>query len=268
MKNHTNRKPYERREEDNANASSPENLLPGVKPVQELLESSPERVDCVFIRKGRRDNSTDALMDLCRASGVRFNLVEAQTLASLYSGNCQGVLARLFPAGFHDYESLLAAATDAPLPLVIALDQVVDPGNAGTIIRSLYAMGGAGLVVTRHQGAFLGGAAAKAAAGAMHRLPIAKVTNLAQALDKAEELGFKIYGAASGEDSVNAFEFTPELPAILVLGSEENGIRQGILKRCDKRLQIPLRREFDSLNVAQAGAMLLALFSMKTIQNT
>ena len=80
-------------------------------------------------------------------------------------------------------------------------------------------------------------------------------------LGEGEEVGCRIYGAAAGENSVSAFEFAPEFPAILVLGSEESGIRQGILKRCDKLLQIPLRREFDSLNVAQAGAMLLALFS-------
>ncbi|MDL2307662.1 RNA methyltransferase [Desulfovibrio sp. OttesenSCG-928-C06] len=263
MKNNQNPKAYKDRADKTDRAPEQESILPGLKPVRELLESTPEQVDCVYVRKGRRDKNTDAILDLCRDAGVRFKLVEDQALSSLYSGNCQGVLARLFPSGFADYDELLAQTADAPLPLLVALDQVVDPGNAGTLIRSLYAMGGAGLIVTKHQGAFLGGAAAKAAAGAMRKLPIAKVTNLAQALDKAADQGFRIYGAATGEESVSAFDFTPELPAILVLGSEESGIRQGILKRCDARLQIPLRREFDSLNVAQAGAMLLALFSQK-----
>ncbi|MDR2892114.1 MAG: RNA methyltransferase [Deltaproteobacteria bacterium] len=236
-------------------------FLPGVKPVLELLESTPERVDCVFIRKGRRDKLTDAIIDACRASGVRFSLVEQQRLTALYPGNSQGALARIFSGGFSSLEDLLELAPKAPLPLIVALDQVEDPGNAGTLARSLYALGGAGLLVTRHQGAFLGPAAQKAAAGALQKLPVAKVTNLSQALDKAIDQGFTVYGAAAGEGSISAYGFKPVFPAVLVMGSEEAGLRPGVAKRCSSLLRIPMRREFNSLNVAQAGGMLLALFN-------
>ncbi|WP_300686472.1 RNA methyltransferase substrate-binding domain-containing protein, partial [uncultured Bilophila sp.] len=121
-------------------------VLSGVKPVLELLEREPERIDAVLLRKGRRSQDTDRILDLCRAAKVRFTLTDAQSLDRLCPTGHQGVVARLFKAGFTDFSDLLAQAPDAPLPLVIVLDQVQDPGNAGTLARTLYALGGAGLV--------------------------------------------------------------------------------------------------------------------------
>lgn len=247
--------------QDNSSASQDNSVLPGIKPVLEMLRDNPRHVDTVFIRKGRKDAQTSQIMDLCRSSGVRFNLVEADFLQRLCPANNQGVAARLFSAGFSSLEEVAEAALQAPLPLLLALDQVLDPGNAGTLVRTLYALGGGGLIVPKHNGAYLGAGAAKSAAGAMQKLPIAKVTNLAQALDKLEEQGFMIYGAVAGEGSESVYDFKPDFPAVLVLGSEEEGLRPGIAKRCSKMLQIPMPRDFNSLNVAQAGAIMLGFFS-------
>jgi len=87
---------------------------------------------------------------------------------------------------------------------------------------------------------------------------VAKVANLARALDAAAEAGFTIIGAA-GDDprAENGLVATPEFPLILVLGNEEEGIRPGVRKRCDAFYRIPQARPLDSLNVAQAGAILL-----------
>ena len=89
----------------------------------------------------------------------------------------------------------------------------------------------------------------------------AQVTNLAHALDSAEEAGLTIYGAggAPGPNSLDAFADGMRLPAVLVLGNEDKGLRPGVAKRCAHMLRIPLARPFDSLNVAQAGAVLLGL---------
>lgn len=238
-------------------------VLPGVKPVLELLRDDPSRVDTVFIRKGRRDSNSDELIDLCRAAGVRFSLVDEAALKRVYAGASQGVVARLFDAGFKSLDEVMAAALQAPLPLILVLDQVLDPGNAGTLIRTLYALGGGGLITAKHQSAYLGAAAAKSAAGAMQRLPIAKVGNLAQTLDKLEEAGFNIYGADAGDSAESVYAFTPDFPAVLVLGSEEGGIRPGLAKRCRAMLEVPMRRSFDSINVAQAGAIIMGFFSAK-----
>ncbi len=243
-------------------------LQPGIKPVTELLEQTPEKLDAVFVRKGRKGKETDLILDLCREKGVRFSLVDDAYLDRLWAGRHQGVIARLFATGFTDLDDLLAQAPDAPLPLIVALDQVQDPGNAGALARTLYALGGAGLIVPRHNGVYLGAAAARIAAGALDKLPVAKVANLAQALDAALDAGYLVYGADSatpakdaGAPAANVFSLSPILPAVLVLGSEEAGLRPIIRKRCSSLLSIPFAREFDSLNVAQAGAVILSAFA-------
>lgn len=236
-------------------------LLPGLKPILELLECAPRRVDMVLIKKGLRTRETARLLDLCRAASVRFSLVEAQALDRLCPSAHQGVIARLLDTGFTDFKELLELTPTAPLPVLLALDQVQDPGNVGTLARTLYALGGAGMILPQHNSAFLGGAARRSAAGALERLPVSRVPNLARALDEAEEAGLTICGAALGVDSCDAFTTGIPLPAVLVLGNEEKGIRPGVLKRCGLRLRIPMARAFDSLNVAQAGAVLLGLLA-------
>lgn len=241
-------------------------LQPGIKPVAELLESDPAKVDAVFLRKGRNRPETANIINRCREHGVRFSLVDDAFLDRLWRGRHQGVIARLFTTGFTGLEDLLAFAVEAPLPLILALDQVQDPGNAGTLARTMYALGGAGLLVPKHNGVYLGAAAARVSAGALEKLPVAKVSNLAQALDAALEAGYAVYGADAARKSDDApsesiFAFKPDFPAVLVLGSEEGGLRPIIRKRCSAMVAIPFSREFDSLNVAQAGAIIISAFA-------
>jgi 23S rRNA (guanosine2251-2'-O)-methyltransferase len=247
-------------------------LLPGVKPVLELLSNSPGRIDLVYCKKGLFNRETIEIQNLCRQNGLRFTLVEQAALDRLCRDERrgkqavlhQGIIARLSMNTFCSLEELLSTAVDAPLPVVLALDQVQDPGNVGTLARTLYALGGAGIILPLHNSAHLGPAAHKTAAGALEHLPLARVTNLAHALTKASGLGFIIYGACSEvknpeHPTLNAFTGFMRLPAVLTLGNEQKGLRPGVAKRCDSLLRIPLARDFDSLNVAQAGAILLGL---------
>lgn len=241
-------------------------LQPGIKPVTELLQKEPAKIDVVFLKKGRKDKETNVILDLCRENGVRFSLVEDAFLARLWKGRHQGVIARLFETGFVDLPDLLEATASAPLPLILALDQVQDPGNAGTLARTLYALGGGGLIVPRHNGVYLGAAAARVSAGALEKLPVAKVGNLAQALDAVIDAGFTVYGADAAKlgdelGTESAFAFTPKLPAVVVLGGEEGGIRPAVRKRCSAVISIPFARDFDSLNVAQAGGIIISAFA-------
>ena len=241
-------------------------VLCGLKPVLELLRDDPGKVDTVYVRKGLHGDAS-TILDLCRAGKIRFHLCDAAELARIldksgteHPGQIrhQGVVARLLDTPFVDLHDLFRAAPDAPLPLLLALDQVQDPGNVGTLARTLYALGGAGLIVPRHNSAFLGAGARRSAAGALEKLPVSRVVNLSRALDEARQAGFAVYGAACAEQSVSAFTAPLHLPAVLVLGSEERGLRPMITKRCDTLLHIPMLRAFDSLNVAQAGAILVA----------
>ena len=239
-----------------------ESFLPGIKPVRELLQSDPGRIDVIYVRRARPTPERAELLDLCRQAGVRFQLLDEEALSRMaqYGGH-QGVLARLRETSFAAWEDLLASARTAPLPLIVALDQVQDPGNVGTLARTLYAMGGAGLVLPKHNSAFLGPGARRSAAGALERLPVAQVVNLARAVDDASEQGFFTFAARKTEQSMDPIRQSLPLPALLVLGSEEKGIRPNVARRCAGTLGIPFLREFDSLNVAQAGAVLITCFS-------
>ncbi len=242
-------------------------LLAGIKPVLELLQSEPLRVDTLFLKKGLRHQEANLMLDLCRAHDIRFSLVDSVALDRMCSAQHQGVIARLGATRQSPLPELLQKALHSPFPLIVALDQVQDPGNVGTLARTLYGLGAAGLILPKHNSAYLGDAAKKAAAGAFEHLAISQVTNLGHALDEAEELGFSILGTGmkAQQNTLNAFTDPLPLPAVLVLGNEGKGMRPGIAKRCHQLLYIPMQNNFDSLNVAQAGAVLLGLMARQCL---
>lgn len=251
----------------NKNQSSNENLLAGIKGVLELLENSPEQLEHVFLRKDKSGPPMPKIMDLCRKNGVRYTLLEKAGLDRMYNGNHQGVLGRLALTPSTALETLLEIGRHSPLPLILALDQIQDPGNVGTLARTLYALGGGGIILPKHNTAYLGADALRASAGALPLLTVSRVTNLSRALEEAANAGFTIFTAESA--GVEAHEAGGQnihtaclsLPAVLVLGNEQKGIRPGVLKHASSPLYIPFRRDFDSLNVAQAGAIFMAAFS-------
>jgi len=233
----------------------------GRKPVQEVLLSKPEQVDLVYIQENIRSHALERIVDVCRSQKVRFRKVSEADMKRIHSGNSQGVLARIFQPGFTNMAAVLEQLATAPLPVVLALDQVQDPGNLGTLARTMVALGGAGIILPKNRTAFPGAVAAKASAGALSRLPIAHVTNLARSLEYCAEQGCTVFGAVVAANAENLFTFTPTFPAVLVLGNEDKGIRPNVLKRCDRKLFVPMPGVMQSLNVAQAGAMALAMFA-------
>ncbi len=238
-------------------------LVAGRKPVEELLRDKPGSVDMVNLKKGPQDIKCRRIVGKCKDLGIRYKFIEGSSLDRLFGGNHQGVVAQVAALEYMDLDKLLATTKDAPLPLILALDRVQDTGNVGAIARTLWGLGGAGLIVPQHEGAYLGAGALKASAGALTRLPVARAVNMARMLEKAISEGFTVYCAHDCEGAMNAFspDLSLSLPAVLVLGNEEKGVRPGVVKQCDISLSIPLKREFDSLNVAQAGAILIARFA-------
>lgn len=255
-------------------------MLPGLKPVLEALAARPESVMQVFCKKGLYKAETRQIADICAQKHIPLKFVEPAVLLKLCSSRGhakvahQGVVARIIEKQFCTPEDLFAKTFEAPLQLVFALDQVQDTGNLGSLARTLYALGGAGMILPKHNSALPGPAAMRASAGALGELPLARVTNLATALDLAEETGLTVYGTGCQDSSalsdnkktgagnkicVNAFASNIILPAVIVLGNENKGIRPVVAKRCQQFIHIPMARSFDSLNVAQTGAILAGI---------
>ncbi len=164
----------------------------------------------------------------------------------------QGVVAEVDPYPYADPGSLLRPA-DA---LVVALDQVQDPHNLGAICRSAEAAGAAGVVIPERRAAPVTAAVAKASAGAVEHLPVARVRNLADWLGSARDQGAWIYGAdEAAPASYQTLDFSGRV--VLVLGGEGMGIRPRVAKACDASVRIPTVGRVGSLNVAAAAAVLL-----------
>lgn len=242
--------------------------LPGIKPVLEALAKNPGNIIEIYLKATLASRESEEVKRLCEINNISLKLVENAVLDKLCRSRStsptrhQGVVAKIRGGNIVSLDELLRSVHEAPLPLILALDQIQDPGNLGTLSRTAYALGCAGLILPLHNGALFGPGASRSSAGALELLPCAEVVNLARGLDDAAERDFRIYAADCGSNrDLDAFSVSWETPAILVLGNENRGVRPGVLKRCQYRVKIPFRRDFDSLNIAQAGAILIGLIA-------
>ncbi|NVB42032.1 23S rRNA (guanosine(2251)-2'-O)-methyltransferase RlmB [Pseudenhygromyxa sp. WMMC2535] len=229
----------------------------------ELLRAQPERVRRLLVAEGR---DFEALLSLADEQGVAPERVDREVFDELIGpGLARGVLAIASPPRRWDFEALLEQE-DGPRTrrghhVIVALDGVVDPHNLGAIIRSSEFFGAAGVVWTRDRSAPLSPAAVRASAGATERLPLAQVTNLSRALEDAKRGGQWWVAGTVVDDGQALHEFALDPPEalILVLGSEERGMRRLTRERCDFLLTISRAGELGSLNVSSAAALALGM---------
>jgi 23S rRNA (guanosine2251-2'-O)-methyltransferase len=244
-------------------------ILAGRHPVLEALRSRARPIEEVLVESEARDRHADIVM-LARQGGVRCSRVPRTALNALAgTGHHQGVVARVAPREYAELEDLLAIPGTRGEPgLFLALDQVQDPGNVGNLLRTAEAMGVHGALVPRHQAAGLTPHVVRASAGALEHLPVARVGNLGQALERLKQAGCWVVGAvaearraqrASPASGLPPAPWAADLrgPLVLVLGSEGRGIRPLVARACDIWVSIPLAGQVGSLNVAAAGAALL-----------
>jgi 23S rRNA (guanosine2251-2'-O)-methyltransferase len=165
-------------------------------------------------------------------------------------------------AGAYPYagaEELLQGAE----PLLVALDQVQDPQNLGSICRTAECVGAAGVIIPERRAAEVTAAVCKASAGAVEHLPVARVRNLADFLVRAREAGCWCYGASAPQDGGGPAAVPYDAPdyrgsgVVLVLGSEGAGLRPRVAAACDQLIALPLRGRIESLGVSAAAAALL-----------
>jgi 23S rRNA (guanosine2251-2'-O)-methyltransferase len=232
-------------------------ILYGRHPVLEALRSGARRIEELVVEAGNRARD-GALLGLARQAGIRCSEAPRTALTALAgTPHHQGVVARVAARAYASLEEVLAVPSARGEPgLFLALDQVQDPGNVGNLLRTAEALGVHGVFVLRHQAAGLTPHVAKAAAGALEHLAVARVGNMAQTLEVLKSEGYWAVGATAREGAPAPWELDLRRAIVLVLGSEERGLRPLVARSCDVLTRIPLAGRVGSLNVAAAGAAL------------
>lgn len=214
------------------------------------------------VRSGSRRPELEALVVAAAAAGVPVRTVPAETLAGdpNLERSGAGVELEVGPLPEVALEELLAPASG--VRILVALDGVEDPQNLGAIARVAEAAGVAGLILTRRRSPPLSAAVARASAGAIEWLPVARVPNLSRALKLLKKKGFWIFGSdpAAAEALCDLPDRLLSGDIVLVLGAEGRGLRPGIEQSLDHRVKIPMHGRVDSLNVSTAAAVMLFEF--------
>jgi 23S rRNA (guanosine2251-2'-O)-methyltransferase len=233
--------------------------LYGVHAVLAALEGQQRRVHKVLVDQQRRGPAAERIARLAAQRGIPVETVAgAQLQRVLGHGQHQGVVALAAPPAYQTFASVLARleATRAPHTVVL-LDGVTDVGNFAALVRSAVAFGVELLILPRHRSVTLTATVARRSAGAVDRISIVQVVNVVQTLDELKHAGFWVYGADMRADSTVARLRWPER-LVLVLGAEGHGMRRLVRERCDGLVRVPMQAGVDSLNVAVAGAIILA----------
>jgi 23S rRNA (guanosine2251-2'-O)-methyltransferase len=229
-------------------------LIYGINPVLEALKA--RRV--TLLRVGSRaDDRVRQIERLAGEQGVSVRRVGAEELDRAAGGPAhrhQGVVADVDGVAHLGVEDLIAGAAGAAL--IVVLDGIEDPHNMGAILRTVDAAGGGGVVRQSRHAAPLGGATAKASAGAVAHVRIADVVNIARSLEVLKEAGVWTVGLA-GDATKRYDEVDYRLPTALVVGAEGTGMRRLVRERCDWLVSIPMRGHVQSLNVSVATGIVL-----------
>jgi len=227
-------------------------IIYGINPVVEALRAG--RLDSIRI-SSRGDSRLGAIIDAAKKAGVAVKRVDANELdRAAHGGVHQGVVAVVQDQKSLAPEDLVRLSTSAPL--IVVLDGIEDPHNVGAILRTVDAAGASGLVRQQRHAAPLGGATAKASAGAVSHVRIADVVNIARSLEALKEAGVWTVGLA--EDAGKRYdEIDYTLPTALVVGAEGAGLRRLVRERCDWLVSIPMKGHVQSLNVSVATGVVL-----------
>lgn len=236
--------------------------LYGVEPVVEALRAGMRPIEYITIAQGVQDHRLRELIELANNANVPVRRAPRSSLARLVgsSANHQGVIANIAAARYANGSDLLEAlaarvGTTNP-PLVVALDGVEDPHNLGAVIRTVECAGGDGVFIPERRSVGLTETVAKAAAGALEYVPVARVTNLVRLIEEMQDRNIWTI-ATCADASVDHTDWDWTEACAVFFGGEGAGLHRLVRERCDVRVRIPMRGRIGSLNVSVAAGVVL-----------
>ena len=240
-----------------APAEEVEGQLEGRNALTEALKAG-RTIDKVFIADGDTDKGLQRLAAQAKEAGAVIVPVDRRKLDMMsFTRSHQGVIAL---AAAHEYftidDILEEAASRGETPLIVICDELSDPHNLGAIMRSAECAGAHGVIIPKRRSVGLTATVAKASAGAVEYMKVARVTNINNAINELKEKGVWIYGTAA-EGSIPMYKADLTGPAAIVIGNEGDGMSPLVRKNCDVMVHIPMKGRISSLNASAAASILL-----------
>jgi len=245
------------RERDFAGIANTGEQVEGRHPVIEALKSG-RTINKILMAEGATGSSVMEIMKRARELSIVVQSVPKSKLDQISEGrNHQGIIAYIAAKDYVELEDIVEAATNSPRPgLIVVLDEIEDPHNLGSILRTADAVGAHGVVIPKRRAVPLTATVAKASAGAIEHVPVARVANLSQAIETLKKQGFWVVGTdVDAENMYHQVEMNG--PTVIVIGNEGKGLGEVVKKRCDYLVRLPMVGQIQSLNAGVATGILL-----------
>lgn len=229
----------------------------GRNPVKEALKNNLE-INKIFLAKGNGHKGIEEIVHLAKKRGIPLQEVDRKVIDKKFPNeNHQGVYLSLAEIEYASLEDLLDyAKAKGEVPFLVILDEIEDPHNLGAIIRNVEAFGAHGIIIPKRRSALATGIVAKASAGAISMVKIARVSNLVQAMETLKEKGVWICGTDLKGENLYGANLSGALA--VVIGNEGSGMRPLVKKHCDFAITIPMKGQINSLNASVATGIVLS----------
>lgn len=251
--NVVNRKEVDMQPED----EMPEDKLEGRNSVLEAIKAG-RTINKIFVAKGDREGSIRQIVALAKEKKIIVQEVERVKIDSMSTTHShQGVIAFVAVKDYVEVDDILAIAEQrGEAPFIIILDEITDPQNLGSIIRTADAVGAHGVIIPKRRAIGLTATVSKASAGAVEHVAVSRITNIAQTIEYLKKKNIWIAAADLSGDKA-FYEADLRGPVALVIGSEGEGIGKLVLEKCDFIVNIPMKGQISSLNAGVAGAIMM-----------
>lgn len=228
----------------------------GIRAVIEAIEAGKE-IDKILIKKDLNGELANELFELIKSHRLYAKRVPIEKLNKITRKNHQGVIAIMSAVTYHSLVHLVPQLyEDGVLPFVVVLDGITDVRNFGAIARTCECAGADAVVIPMHNSVSVSGDAMKTSAGALHHLPVCRERSLVGAIRFLKDNGYQIV-AASEKANINYTQADYLTPVAIVMGAEDTGISEEVLKLCDTFVSIPQFGHIGSLNVSVAAGVMM-----------
>ena len=229
--------------------------LSGRNSVRELLKAGKTTVNKILISKQAHGSAIEEIIELAKERKIPVHHVPPEKLDNLKIENNQGVAAEVSSVDYLELDELCEKIKGKQNALIVVLDGIEDPHNLGAIIRSAVTFGADGIVIGKWRQAGMTETVFRTSAGASEHAAIARVTNIAESVNRLKELGYWVLGAEKGYKDIREEKLA--FPLVLVIGSEGQGLHRLVKERCDTLVSIPQTSTISSLNASCAATVLL-----------